>query len=246
MREARARRGRSRTGGQLGGQRGRECRAQAADPAGGGASGGRDADRRRHTRRRGRGAGLDTPARRRARRSSTCPSPRSYSWTAASCPSAPSRCCYAARSHRRGAASTGRRTRPSGAEVRKASSGHERTPLRELEAEHRATMRELTARAHHANLDLGASLIQDLASVDLCRPLARRAGRAPRLRPLGRPPTPPVDPHLATAHQRSLAAASVWPPLGGRCRTARRSRRARNTQRWRAGPAMSRPRARAT
>jgi hypothetical protein len=44
--------------------------------------------------------------------------------------------------------------------------GGERTPAQELEADHRATTRELTARAHNTNLDLGAGLLQELAVVD--------------------------------------------------------------------------------
>jgi len=51
------------------------------------------------------------------------------------------------------------------AEARRGGGG-ERTPEQELEAEHRATIRELTARAHNTNLDLGASLLQNLAVVD--------------------------------------------------------------------------------
>jgi hypothetical protein len=50
-------------------------------------------------------------------------------------------------------------------QARKAGSS-ERPPEQELEADHRAAMRELTARAHHTNLDLGASLLQNLAIVD--------------------------------------------------------------------------------
>jgi ParB/RepB/Spo0J family partition protein len=45
------------------------------------------------------------------------------------------------------------------AEARKQNGGAERTPAQELEAQHRATMRELTTRAHNTNLALGASLI---------------------------------------------------------------------------------------
>jgi len=51
------------------------------------------------------------------------------------------------------------------AQARRAGSG-ERTPEQELEAEHRSAMRELTARAHNTNLDLGAGLLQELAVVD--------------------------------------------------------------------------------
>jgi hypothetical protein len=46
------------------------------------------------------------------------------------------------------------------------AAGGERTPAQELEADHRAIMRELTARAHNTNLDLGAGLLQNLAIVD--------------------------------------------------------------------------------
>jgi len=42
----------------------------------------------------------------------------------------------------------------------------ERTPQQQLEAEHRTTIRQLTARAHGTNLDLGAALLQKLATVD--------------------------------------------------------------------------------
>ncbi|HTZ62675.1 MAG TPA: ParB/RepB/Spo0J family partition protein [Solirubrobacteraceae bacterium] len=42
----------------------------------------------------------------------------------------------------------------------------QRTPEQELEAEHRATLRQLTVRAHNTNLDLGAALLQKLATVD--------------------------------------------------------------------------------
>jgi len=49
---------------------------------------------------------------------------------------------------------------------RKAQGKEERTPQQTLEAEHRATVRQLTARAHGTNLDLGAALLQKLATVD--------------------------------------------------------------------------------
>jgi ParB/RepB/Spo0J family partition protein len=49
---------------------------------------------------------------------------------------------------------------------RKAEGTPQRTPLQELEAEHRATVRELTTRAHGVNLDLGAALLQKVARVD--------------------------------------------------------------------------------
>jgi ParB/RepB/Spo0J family partition protein len=42
----------------------------------------------------------------------------------------------------------------------------ERTPEQQLETEHRANMRQLTARAHNTNLDLGVALLQKLAAVD--------------------------------------------------------------------------------
>ncbi len=41
----------------------------------------------------------------------------------------------------------------------------ERTPREELDVEHRATLRELTRQAHGTNLDLGASLLTELAAV---------------------------------------------------------------------------------
>lgn len=49
---------------------------------------------------------------------------------------------------------------------RRAQGKEERTPQEKLDAEHRATVRQLTARAHGTNLDLGAALLQKLASVD--------------------------------------------------------------------------------
>jgi ParB/RepB/Spo0J family partition protein len=49
---------------------------------------------------------------------------------------------------------------------RRAQGKEERTPQQALDAEHRATMRSLTARAHGTNLDLGAALLQKLATVD--------------------------------------------------------------------------------
>ena len=49
---------------------------------------------------------------------------------------------------------------------RRAHGMPERTPEQQLEAEHRAALRELTARAHGTNLDLGAALLGKLASVD--------------------------------------------------------------------------------
>jgi hypothetical protein len=41
----------------------------------------------------------------------------------------------------------------------------ERTPREELDVEHRATLRELTRQAHGTNLDLGARLLTELATV---------------------------------------------------------------------------------
>lgn len=41
----------------------------------------------------------------------------------------------------------------------------ERTPREELDVEHRATLRELTRQAHGTNLDLGAALLSELATV---------------------------------------------------------------------------------
>jgi len=49
---------------------------------------------------------------------------------------------------------------------RRAQGEQERTPQQTLEAEHRATVRQLTVRAHGTNLDLGAALLQKLATVD--------------------------------------------------------------------------------
>jgi len=42
----------------------------------------------------------------------------------------------------------------------------ERTPRQEADTEHRANLRELTRQAHGVNLDLGAALLKDLASVE--------------------------------------------------------------------------------
>jgi hypothetical protein len=44
--------------------------------------------------------------------------------------------------------------------------GRERTPREEADAEHRAQTREFTRRAHLVNLDLGAALLDQLATVD--------------------------------------------------------------------------------
>jgi ParB/RepB/Spo0J family partition protein len=44
--------------------------------------------------------------------------------------------------------------------------GRERTPLEQLDSEHRANLRALTERAHGTNLDLGAALLNKLAVVD--------------------------------------------------------------------------------
>jgi ParB/RepB/Spo0J family partition protein len=49
---------------------------------------------------------------------------------------------------------------------RKAQGKEERTPQQQLEAEHRATVRQLTVQAHGTNLDLGAALLQKLAVID--------------------------------------------------------------------------------
>jgi ParB/RepB/Spo0J family partition protein len=49
---------------------------------------------------------------------------------------------------------------------RKAQGTEERTPEQKLEAEHRATVRQLAARAHGTNLDLGTALLRKLAMVD--------------------------------------------------------------------------------
>lgn len=53
----------------------------------------------------------------------------------------------------------------SGRAAEQTSLGREPTPRQRLESEHRANMRELTARAHGTNLDLGAALLKQLASV---------------------------------------------------------------------------------
>jgi len=49
---------------------------------------------------------------------------------------------------------------------RRAKGNAQQTPQQKLDADHRATMRRLTADAHGVNLDLGAALLQNLASVD--------------------------------------------------------------------------------
>ncbi|MGA2322045.1 MAG: ParB/RepB/Spo0J family partition protein [Solirubrobacteraceae bacterium] len=49
---------------------------------------------------------------------------------------------------------------------RRAQGQQERTPQEKLEAEHRAALSDLSARAHATNLDLGAALLQKLAVVD--------------------------------------------------------------------------------
>jgi ParB/RepB/Spo0J family partition protein len=49
---------------------------------------------------------------------------------------------------------------------RKTQGKDDPTPRQKLEAEHRAAVRQLTARAHGTNLDLGAALLQKLATVD--------------------------------------------------------------------------------
>ena len=49
--------------------------------------------------------------------------------------------------------------------TRNASVKRERTPREALDAEHRATLRELTRQAHGTNLDLGAALLTELATV---------------------------------------------------------------------------------
>jgi hypothetical protein len=52
------------------------------------------------------------------------------------------------------------------ATARKNSAGRERTPREELDVEHRAAAREHATRAHAVNLDLGAALLDKLATVD--------------------------------------------------------------------------------
>ena len=49
---------------------------------------------------------------------------------------------------------------------RRAQGREERTPQQKLDSEHRSAVRQLTARAHATNLDLGAALLQKLATVD--------------------------------------------------------------------------------
>jgi ParB/RepB/Spo0J family partition protein len=49
---------------------------------------------------------------------------------------------------------------------RRAEGEQERTPEQKLDAEHRATIRQLTSQAHGTNLDLGTALLQKLATVD--------------------------------------------------------------------------------
>lgn len=50
--------------------------------------------------------------------------------------------------------------------VQARSGQRERTPSEQLEGDHRAVMREHTARAHNVNLDIGAALVDGLATVD--------------------------------------------------------------------------------
>jgi ParB/RepB/Spo0J family partition protein len=50
--------------------------------------------------------------------------------------------------------------------TRKAEGRSEPTPMQTVEVGHRATVRQLTTRAHGTNLDLGAALLQKLATVD--------------------------------------------------------------------------------
>ena len=49
---------------------------------------------------------------------------------------------------------------------RKTASRRERTPREDADTEHRAQAREFTRRAHNVNLDLGAALLDGLATVD--------------------------------------------------------------------------------
>ncbi len=49
---------------------------------------------------------------------------------------------------------------------RRSQGKDEPTPRQKLDSEHRATVRRLTAQAHGTNLDLGAALLQRLATVD--------------------------------------------------------------------------------
>jgi hypothetical protein len=51
-------------------------------------------------------------------------------------------------------------------ERKSAGSTRERSPREEVDAEHRAQQREFTRRAHLVNLDLGAALLNQLATVD--------------------------------------------------------------------------------
>jgi ParB/RepB/Spo0J family partition protein len=50
--------------------------------------------------------------------------------------------------------------------ARKAKGKQEQTPQKQLDSEHRATVRELKSQAHGTNLDLGAALLHKLAVVD--------------------------------------------------------------------------------
>jgi len=51
-------------------------------------------------------------------------------------------------------------------ETRRVQGKSQRTPVQELEAEHRANVRALTVQAHGTNLDLGSALLTQLATVD--------------------------------------------------------------------------------
>jgi len=74
----------------------------------------------------------------------------------------------------------------------------ERTPREQLDAEHRANLRDLTVQAHGVNLDLGAALMQQLASVD------------------------PADMDVARFFAYGLIGPQTHAMLGTRAHTARR------------------------
>ena len=63
-------------------------------------------------------------------------------------------------------ARVGERAEEKAAQRRGARDQRERSPLDQLEAEHRAQAREYATRAHGVNLDLGAALLDTLATVD--------------------------------------------------------------------------------
>lgn len=77
----------------------------------------------------------------------------------------------------------------------------ERTPRQQLDREHRAELREHAVRAHGVNLDLGAALLDGLASVD---PASMDVARFFAFGLLG----PDTSPYLGTADNRARTIAA--------------------------------------